>query len=241
MKRKLKIILVAPLAAGTIIAVDSTRSDAFILKTLEGLWNQTTEIVTGTLDRYVGDYVTDLANLYIPKGLDAIAGALGLPDPGGLFKDIREEAAQNKTENNDIVAGDLEESNVTRSFGKAVGEAHFSTDNQEALKKVSETYGKISKSSVDLAKNCQQKDITQEVQKCTNQLLTNQIQGQNMLHQALQNQNHLLATGTMLTSDMLKRLDQEAIGKQNRNDAAVSAIDNRTQYIVNLQKGLGGQ
>ena len=214
MKRKLKILLITPLAAGAIIAADATRSDAFILDTLDGLWKSTTNIVKGTLNSYVGQYVTDLADHYIPRGLESIAGALGLPDPGGMFDDIRAEAEQNKTNENDIVLGDLEDATITRSFGEATAEATFSQEGQEATKQSSELVSALATSSAEIAKACQQQNITQEVGKCTNQLLANAAQSQQVLLNELQQQRFLLANGTMVTAKMAKHFEEEARGEQ---------------------------
>ena len=238
---KLKLMILAPIATGLLLLGETTRSDAFVLDTLKGLWNRSTQIVTGTLDRYVGQYVNDLAGLYVPKGLEFVSGALGLPDPGGMFDDIRVKSAQNETVNNDIAAGDSEEADVAAGTSQGLGEAILSEEGQKASKAVSDSIGAIATSSGEIAEKCQNTDITQEAIKCTNVLLANSAQMTANLNKQMQQNIQLQAAGAINNAKMLKKMTGDERKAQAEIDQRANETLNQVEYANALVDGLADQ
>ncbi|MBV5261941.1 hypothetical protein FLX56_26410 [Synechococcus moorigangaii CMS01] len=228
MKTK-KILLILPLATG-IILISSAKSEASVLDILKNTWNQTTQIISSTFETYVGSHFENFLQVYVPQGIQAITGALGLPDPSGIFADIRDDAALNQTDINDIAEGILRQSEVAAGTSSTLGEIVFSAEGQQNTEQLAETATQISSSSGELAEQCQSLNITQEVMKCMTLQMANETQLSRI--QIEQNQQILqqLAANNIAQANVVKTLTRDERTKQAAQDQAANQILREVQF-----------
>ncbi|BAW98021.1 hypothetical protein NIES970_29910 (plasmid) [[Synechococcus] sp. NIES-970] len=228
MKTK-KILLILPLATG-IILISSAKSEASVLDILKNTWNQTTQIISSTFETYVGSHFENFLQVYVPQGIQAITGALGLPDPSGIFADIRDDAALNQTDINDIAEGILRQSEVAAGTSSTLGEIIFSAEGQQNTEQLAETATQISSSSGELAEQCQSLNITQEVMKCMTLQMANETQLSRI--QIEQNQQILqqLAANNIAQANVVKTLTRDERTKQAAQDQAANQILREVQF-----------
>ena len=137
--RTKKLLIIMPIATG-IVLISTAKSEASVLNILKNAWNQTSQMVSSTFETYVGSYVEDFLQVYVPQGIEAITGVLGLPDPSEIFADIREDAALNQTDINDISEGILRQAEVAAGTSSTLGEIVFSAEGQQNTDR---TYAKV--------------------------------------------------------------------------------------------------
>ena len=210
--------------------ISTAKSEASVLDILKNAWNQTTQIVSSTFETYVGSYVEDFLQVYVPQGIEAITGVLGLPDPSEIFADIREDAVLNQTDINDIAEGSLRQSEVAAGTSSTLGEIVFSTEGQQNTEQLAETSTQISQTSGELAEQCQGLKITQEVIKCMTLQMANESQLSRI--QINQNQQILqqLAANNITQANVAKTMTRAERTKQAEKDRAANQILQEVQF-----------
>ncbi|WP_030008036.1 hypothetical protein [Picosynechococcus sp. NKBG042902] len=224
-----KLLIIIPISTG-IILMSTAKSEASILDILKNTWNQTTQIISGAFETYVGSHVEDFLQVYVPQGIEAIVGALGLPDPSGIFAEIRDQATLNQTDINDIAEGILRQAEVAAGTSSTLGEIVFSAEGQQNTEQLAETATQISSSSGELAEQCQSLNITQEVMKCMTLQMANETQLSRI--QIEQNQQILqqLATNNIAQANVVKTLTRDERTKQAAQDQAANQILREVQF-----------
>jgi hypothetical protein len=227
--RTKKLLIIIPLSTG-IILISTAQSEASVLDILKNTWNQTTQIISSTFETYVGSHFENFLQVYVPQGIQAITGALGLPDPSGIFADIRDDAALNQTDINDIAEGILRQSEVAAGTSSTLGEIVFSAEGQQNTEQLAETATQISSSSGELAEQCQSLNITQEVMKCMTLQMANKTQLSRI--QIEQNQQILqqLAANNIAQANVVKTLTRDERTKQAAQDRAANQILREVQF-----------
>ena len=224
-----KLLIIIPLSTG-IILVSSAKSEASVLDILKNAWHQTTQIVSSTFETYVGSHIEDFLQVYLPQGIDAITGALGLPDPSGIFADIRDNATLNQTDINDISEGVFRQAEIAAGTSSTLGEIVFSAEGQKNTEKLAETSTQISKTSGELAEQCQSLNITQEVMKCMTLQMANEAQLSRI--QINQNQQILqqLAANNIAQANVAKTMTRAERIKQAEQDRAANQVLREVQF-----------
>jgi hypothetical protein len=227
--RTKKLLIIMPIATG-IVLISTAKSEASVLNILKNAWNQTSQMVSSTFETYVGSYVEDFLQVYVPQGIEAITGVLGLPDPSGIFADIREDAALNQTDINDISEGILRQAEVAAGTSSTLGEIVFSAEGQKNTEKLAETSTQISTTSGELAEQCQGLKITQEVMKCMTLQMANESQLSRI--QINQNQQILqqLAANNIAQANVAKTMTRAERTKQAEKDRAANQILQEVQF-----------
>ncbi|WP_024546921.1 hypothetical protein [Picosynechococcus sp. NKBG15041c] len=224
-----KLLIIIPLSTG-IILVSSAKSEASVLDILKNAWNQTAQMVSSTFETYVGSHVEDFLQVYLPQGIEAITGALGLPDPSEIFADIRDNATLNQTDINDISEGVFRQAEIAAGTSSTLGEIIFSAEGQQNTEQLAETATQISSSSGELAEQCQSLNITQEVMKCMTLQMANETQLSRI--QIEQNQQILqqLAANNIAQANVVKTLTRDERTKQAAQDQAANQILREVQF-----------
>ncbi|QCS48003.1 hypothetical protein FEK30_00280 (plasmid) [Picosynechococcus sp. PCC 11901] len=227
--RTKKLLIIIPLST-SIILISTAKSEASALDILRNTWNQTTQIISGAFETYVASHVEDFLQVYVPQGIEAISGALGLPDPSGIFAEIRDQATLNQTDINDIAEGILRQTEVAAGTSSTLGEIVFSAEGQQNTEQLAETATQISSSSGELAEQCQSLNITQEVMKCMTLQMANETQLSRI--QIEQNQQILqqLATNNIAQANVVKTLTRDERTKQAAQDQAANQILREVQF-----------
>lgn len=238
--KKIQLLLLVPLST-VIIFTTGSRSHASILDSIKGIWENASNIVVGTFDRFVGDYVSNLANFYAPIGIDKIAGALGLPDTGEISQKLQARSEQNETENNDIAAGDLDTRQLAASTSKSLGEAVFSQEGQNAANELSNSVTGITKSTAEVAEECQNVDVTQQVLHCLTIQNANAAQTQQAILSLMQQNNQLNAAVAIAEGQSLEQQTEEAKAAQRQIDQQGHLILDQVQVNNAVLDGLADQ
>lgn len=227
--RTKKLLIIIPLSTG-IILISTAKSEASVLDILKNTWNQTTQIISSTFETYIGSHVEDFLQVYLPQSIEAITGALGLPDPSGIFADILDHAALNQTDNNDISEGILRQAEVAAGTSSTLGEIVFSAEGQQNTEQLAETSTQISTTSGELAEQCQNLNITQEVMKCMTLQMANEAQLSRI--QINQNQQILqqLAANNIAQANVAKTMTRAERTKQAEQDRAANQILREVQF-----------
>lgn len=227
--RTKKLLIIIPVSTG-IILISTAKSEASVLNILKNAWNQTTQIVSSTFETYVGSYVEDFLQVYLPQGIEAITGALGLPDPSEIFADIRDNATLNQTDINDISEGIFRQAEVAAGTSSTLGEIIFSAEGQQNTEQLAETSTQISQTSGELAEQCQNLNITQEVMKCMTLQMANETQLSRI--QIEQNQQILqqLAANNIAQANVLKTMARAERTQQAEQDRAANQILREVQF-----------
>ncbi|ACB01009.1 MULTISPECIES: hypothetical protein [Cyanophyceae] len=227
--RAKKLLIMIPLST-SIILISTAKSEASVLDVLKNTWNQTTQIISGAFETYVGSHVEDFLQVYLPQGIEAITGALGLPDPSGIFAEIRDNATLNQTDINDIAEGILRQTEVAAGTSSTLGEIVFSAEGQQNTEQLSATSTQISTTSGDLADQCQTLNITQEVMKCMTLQMANETQLSRI--QIEQNQQILqqLAANNIAQANVLKTMARAERTQQAEQDRATNQILREVQF-----------
>lgn len=227
--RTKKLLIIIPVSTG-IFLISTAKSEASVLNILKNAWNQTTQIVSSTFETYVGSYVEDFLQVYLPQGIEAITGALGLPNPSEIFADIRENATLNPTDINDISEGIFRQAEVAAGTSSTLGEIIFSAEGQQNTEQLAETSTQISQTSGELAEQCQNLNITQEVMKCLTLQMANESQLSRMQINQTQQMLQQLAANNIAQANVAKTMTRAERTKQAQQDQAANQILREVQF-----------
>ena len=234
MSRRKKIIA-ASLVTGAIVVGTSSGSYAALPKPLKNVFDATIGRVASTFTSISNKYIGGLIDAYLPKGFETVIGALGLPDPGGVFDEIRAK----------IAAGDKEDvdSRLADSSLTAWGGIQMGIASAEITQKLGEGFFN---EQTQLANSEGDKAVEKSVE--TAHLSNQRIQGldvtQNILKE-MANQNESLVAMQAAIAQRLSQQNQQAAGANfslgHISKSLVEENQEKATKLSNKSKGAAGQ